>query len=260
MKRGMVWTAMVRWLRWSVLAVGVVLAVSCSAPGAQDGFLSSGLCSSNTRNALQLNVDAVYRELAGDACALQLTPSVAYAGGSAFSKTPVVLGAGGAFSVAFSFTVDQHVDGGADGIAFILQGDSSTAFGDLGGGIGYIGIEPSVVVEFDTYLNGDAPEHDLDGNHVGINLNGDLHSVVTYTPALDLKSGARHYAWVDYDGVTLEVRIAAEGVRPAAASLWLDVDVVDVLGGNQAFVGFTAATGGYSSRHSIHSAVWSTFK
>jgi hypothetical protein len=260
MKHRMVWMAMVGRRPWSVLAVGVLLVVSCSVPDGQEGFLSSGLCSPSTRNALQLNGDAVFEELGGDACALRLTPSAAMTGGSAFSRTPVALGVDGAFSIAFSFTVDENVDGGADGMAFILQGDSTMALGDLGGGIGYVGIEPSVAVEFDTYFNGDAPESDPDANHIGINLSGDPHSVVTSTPAFDLKSGERRYAWVDYDGVKLEVRIADENIRPDAASLRFDVDLVGVLGANEAFVGFTAATGGCSSQHSIHSAVSSTFR
>ena len=246
-----------RW-RLSVLALGVLVVVSCSAPGAPEGFLASGLCSSSARNSLRLNGAAVFEGFGGGACALRLTPSTTLTGGSAFSRTPVALGLDGAFSVAFSFTMDQHAGGGADGIAFMLQGDSATALGDLGSGIGYVGIEPSIAVEFDTYRNGSAPEHDPDANHAGINLHGDPHSVATYTPAFDLKSGERRYAWVDYDGVTLEVRVADEAARPAVASLRFDVDVVELLGANEAYVGFTAATGAASSRHRIHSAVFST--
>ena len=250
--------AMAAWWRWSVLAVGVLVAVSCSAAGVPEGFLAAGLCGARARNSFQLNGAAVFEDLGGGACALQLTPSTTLTRGSAFSKTPVTLGDDGAFAVAFSFTVDQHANLGSDGMAFVLQGDSATALGGLGGNIGYAGIEPIAAVEFDTHMNGAAPEEDPDGNHVGINLTGDRRSVATYAPTFDLKSGERRYAWVDYDGVALEVRVAEEEVRPGAASLRFEVDLVGVLGANEAYVGFTAATGGDASRHRVHSAVFST--
>ena len=43
-------------------------------------------------------------------------------------------------------------NGGADGIAFVLQ-PISTSLGSSGGGLGYEGISPSFSVEFDTWQN-----------------------------------------------------------------------------------------------------------
>jgi len=247
-----------RW-RLSWMAFGVwVLLVSCSGPGGPEGFLAAGLCSASGRSSLQLNGAAVFEGFGGGACALRLTPSTTLTRGSAFSRTPVALGVDGAFTIAFSFTMDEHDWGGADGIAFVLQGESPMALGEPGSGIGYVGIEPSIAVEFDTYLNASAPEYDPDANHVGINVNGDPQSFVTYTPGFDLKAGERRYAWIDYDGATLEVRVSDEAGRPAVASLLFEVDIVELLGSNEAYVGFTAATGAASSRHRVRSAVFST--
>jgi len=247
-----------RW-RLSSMAFGVVVVlVSCSGPVGPEGFLASGLCSPSARNSLRLNGAAVFEDLGGGACALRLTPSTTLVAGSAFSVRPVALGLDGAFAISFSFTMDEHAWGGADGIAFVLQGDSSAALGDAGSGIGYVGIEPSIIIEFDTYRNDSAPEHDPDANHVGINVNGDPRSVATFTPTFDLASGERRYAWVDYDGATLEVRVSDAAERPAVASLLFEVDIVETLGANEAYVGLTAATGAASSRHRIRSAVFST--
>jgi hypothetical protein len=68
------------------------------------------------------------------------------------------------------------VDGnlGADGIVFILQSSANTELGGPVGSLGYAGIDPSVAVEFDTFLNTSVT--DPSGNHVGIDTNGILLS------------------------------------------------------------------------------------
>ena len=55
---------------------------------------------------------------------------------------------------------------GADGIAYVLQPLSSDQ-GSSGGGIGYMGINPSVAVEFDTYKWN---SNDPDGDHAAVVL------------------------------------------------------------------------------------------
>ena len=58
---------------------------------------------------------------------------------------------------------------GADGIAFVLQPLSSDQ-GSSGGGIGYLGIKPSVAVEFDTYKWN---TNDPDGDHAAVVYDGE---------------------------------------------------------------------------------------
>ena len=55
---------------------------------------------------------------------------------------------------------------GADGIAFVMQ-PNSTAAGSNGGGLGYAGVTPSFALGFDTWQNSD-PAND----HIGIMYNG----------------------------------------------------------------------------------------
>lgn len=60
----------------------------------------------------------------------------------------------------FHFNIDVFLgcnNGGADGIAFVLQ-PISTSIGSQGGGIGYAGITPSFAVEFDTWQNSSDPD------------------------------------------------------------------------------------------------------
>ena len=134
---------------------------------------------------------------------------------------------------------------------FVVQ-TVSNSVGASGGGIGYSGISPSLGVEFDTYDNG-AGFGDPNGNHGGIDLNGNIASVQTAIEPVRFNDGDVWNAWVDYDGTTdqLEAHWSLSAIRPAAAQLSLNVDLVTLLGADKAFVGFTSATGSGYGDHDI---------
>ncbi len=186
---------------------------------------------------------------------LRLTRNL-YSSGSAFSTSAISLDSNASFSTAFSFNISRPIgasdnDGqGADGITFTLQTVSNTA-GGVGGGIGYSGIGNSVAIEFDTWNNGGWD--DYNGNHVGINLDGNINSVVQTGIATRMNNGQDWFAWVDYNGVSdlLEVRLAEVDLRPGTALLSYTVDLVSVLGSTQAFAGFTSGTGAAGGQHDI---------
>lgn len=199
-------------------------------------------------DGLTLNEDAVQ---ATDV--LRLTPAASSQRGSVFTTTPVLLGDGG-FNTYFSFQITDSGNGGADGIAFLVQAVGPMAIGGFGGNMGYSDIGNSLAVEFDTWFNGPVLG-DPDANHVGTALDGVVGSGATVpagAPALD--SGAVFHAWVDYDGVEdmLEVRLSNSDVRPLAPTLTrADVDLEAILGGTSAYIGFTAATGAADGNHDI---------
>lgn len=188
---------------------------------------------------------------------LTLTPPQEGQAGTAWSLLPIHLGSNASFSTVFSFNIQQRggLANGADGLTFTLQNNTNST-GGAGGGIGYYGIPNSATVEFDTYMN----EWDPSSNHVGINTNGDLNSLVTATVFPDFDNGATWWAWIDYDGATqnLAVRWAESAIRPAAAMLQRTLDLPAILGGSgppvaDAFVGFTAGTGAGWGEHNITS-------
>ncbi|OGT20426.1 MAG: hypothetical protein A2V90_08960 [Gammaproteobacteria bacterium RBG_16_57_12] len=195
---------------------------------------------------------------------LRLTPALGGQSGSAFSTSAVSLAADASFSSAFRFRIYNSggiCDGdgcGADGIVFTVQTVSNTA-GGAGGGIGYSGLGNSVGIEFDTWNNGGWDE--FNGNHVGINLSGNIDSVLqanlsTGAGNVDrMNNGAIWTSWVDYNGATdtLEVRLAqGEGAsRPISALLSHTVDLTTILGTTNAFVGFTSGTGAAYGNHDI---------
>ncbi len=179
-------------------------------------------------------------------------------GGSAFSTSAISLGSNVSFSSAFSFEILNSqgagdADGpGADGLTFVVQTVASN-LGGIGGGIGYFGIPNSVAIEFDTYNNGAGDGHN--GNHVGIDLNGNLNTVAQTNVATRFNDGTVKYVWVDYNGATnaLEVRLATTAIRPTSALLSHTVNLAGVLGSSNAFVGFTSGTGAGMGVHNIKS-------
>ena len=182
---------------------------------------------------------------------LRLTNNLGQSG-SAFSTSAISLAADASFSTAFRFRFSDQQNTGADGIVFTVQTVSNTAGGG-GGGIGFDGLLNSVGVEFDNWFNGGV---DINDNHVGIDINGNVASVVSLdlgTLGINLDSGSILNAWVDYNGVSdlLEVRISSTGARPAAAQLSFTVDLVSVLGTTDAFAGFTSGTGAAGADHDI---------
>lgn len=143
---------------------------------------------------------------------------------------------------------------GADGLTFTVQPNANTAGGG-GGGIGYAGILNSVAVEFDTWNNG-AGAGDPDGNHVGVDLNGSIASVATASIGTRLNNGAIWFAWIDYNGSVLELRLNQVNVRPPVPTLSSTVNLATVLGTTQAYVGFTSGTGAAFANHDILSWVF----
>lgn len=180
-----------------------------------------------------------------------------YKAGSAFSTTTIGLNNLSSFSTFFEFQISTPTFGisdydgiGADGLVFVVQTVDNNV-GGSGGGIGYAGINPSLGIEFDTYNNGSGD--DYNGNHVGININGNMDSVALQAMSPRFNNGSTWYAWVDYDGANenLEVRLSQANARPSAATLTHSVDLAAVLGKPDVYVGFTAGTGAGVGNHDI---------
>lgn len=174
---------------------------------------------------------------------LQLTPPANDQSGSAWAAVDPF----SSFSTRFQFQItssggfDDGDGVGADGIVFAVQAVSATV-GGAGGGMGYSGIGNSFGVEFDTWNN---PEiNDINGNHVGIDINGNTESVTQTVISPRFNDGNIWTAWVDLNGALLEVRVSATGDRPIFPTLSYATDFAGLLGGQDAFVGFTAGTGG----------------
>ncbi|MGE4343745.1 MAG: PEP-CTERM sorting domain-containing protein [Geoalkalibacter sp.] len=190
---------------------------------------------------------------------LRLTPASASQAGSAFSTQTI---RAATFSTYFQFRItdpggsifDGNSINGADGLVFVVQNVASD-IGSAGGAIGYGGINPSVGVEFDTWHN--SAYSDPSSNHVGINTNGSLTSLTTVNVGNDavraegFDNGNIWNSWIDYDGSNLEVRLNTFASRPSDALLSYALDIPEILGVDDAYVGFTSGTGADWGNHDI---------
>ncbi len=186
---------------------------------------------------------------------LRLTPAADYLAGSAYLTAPVPIGTDTSFSTRFVFRQWGAADG-ADGMAFVVQGNSQSALGSVGTELGYGGVARSLAVEIDSYQGSGDP----DANHLGVLTGGVTNShLATYSPAFDMEDGQSHTAWVEYDGPTDTLRVYlaqnVTTVRPAAPVITLTAVDLPALVGVQAWLGFSAGTGGLVNNHDIEA--WS---
>lgn len=207
-------------------------------------------------SALVLNGAAAVQNSA-DGAVLRLTPALAFQAGSAFSEEQVNARD---FSTYFTFRIsnrggtisDCNTVAGADGLVFVVQSVSSS-IGGIGAGIGYAGINQSIGVEFDTWCN--AGNNDPSSNHVAIVTNGNVdHGAgAPFTKNIDpdFDNGQLWYAWVDYDGETLELRVSQDAARPATPTLARELDIPQIIQSDTAFVGFTSGTGADWGDHDL---------
>lgn len=208
----------------------------------------------------------------GDGTVLRLTSAGFGESGAAYSTTAFTLGASDTFSSQFQFrfTNPGGIDP-ADGITLVLAA-SPTGLGGSGGGLGYTGVPNSVAIEFDTYNNGFNLPTDASSNHVAIDTNGILTDLAlsnvygngscgftTGLPAQNpntvpgcMSNGDLWTATVTYNGTNLSVTLLdpAEGSTFNAITNY-PIDIASLLGTNNAFVGFTAGTGGGFENHDI---------
>lgn len=209
----------------------------------------------SSTEGLQLNGEAVAVS-ATEGRVLRLTPSdPSLKRGSVFWENAVDVTV---FNSFFTFSIttpkigpkDTDGEQGADGFAFVVQSgvDGPASLGSVGDGLGYKGVQPSAAVEFDFWQNvTDAPNHDPSSNHLGILVNGVVDhgagSPWTAHVASPFDDAGLWYAWVDYDGTTLQVRVNQTGEYPAQPNLSRPLDLSSILGQPTAYVGFAAATG-----------------
>ena len=173
----------------------------------------------------------------------QLTQAAGNQSGSAWNSVTLNL------TQPFSFDVDVFLgynNGGADGLAFLLQ-QVSTSVGTSGGGLGYQGISPSFAVEFDTWQNSSDPSYD----HLAVQKNGDLNhnganNLVPFTgfpPGnSNIEDGLWHNVVFSWNPNTYNFKVVYDGVTLVN---YTNNIVASIFGNNpNVYWGFTAATGG----------------
>ena len=164
------------------------------------------------------------------------------------------------FYSAFDFHL-TGADGGpptADGFTFVLQGNGPDALGAAGAGLGYgpsspafsgPAIDHSIAIKFDLHNNAGEGT-----SSTGLYLNGAIPTVPADnfldTNSIDLHNGDVFHVIMIYDGSYLELQVS-DLTTGASYSTAAPVNLTELVGGETAYVGFTAATGSGSAVQDI---------
>ncbi len=175
-----------------------------------------------------------------------LTTAEMFESGSIWNKNKIDLTQ--PFDYYFNVFLGCLDEGGADGIAFVLQ-PISTSLGVAGEGIGFGGIVPSLGVTIDTYqnFNDDDPYYD----HVAIQANGDVvhsssNNLAGPVTALANSDNIEDCKWHVFRINWQPSKQLLEVSMDDSLRLSLHQDIINTIFKNDPLVywGFTSATGG----------------
>jgi hypothetical protein len=198
---------------------------------------------------LSLNGTASLMWRAGDdARVIRLTDGGYRQAGSAWSMQPVDL------TESFETRFTAHLRSGkrgADGIAFVTQGEGPRALGGWGGGLGYRGIRNSVAVEFDIFQNRPDPS----SNHVAVALAGNPDGYAAAAEASTPLYGKPFQVRVTYDADQWRLQVHVRALTAGATEeLMLDqqVSLSRRTGTTTGWIGFTGSTGDFTARQDVY--------
>ena len=200
----------------------------------------------------QLNANAAS---VGNGC-YQLAFDQGFTKGSAWNTAKINLDT--PFDLSFNVYLGSS-DGGADGMAFVLQNTGLSAIGQAAGGsMGYgtfnasltTPINPSLAIEIDTYLND--LTMDISEDHIAIVKNGDVWNnlagpVVASASSNNVEDNKYHMFQIKWDPVSQVIKVYFD----CSLRLSYNYNISDsVFSGNpMVYYGLTAATGGQTNNH-----------
>ncbi len=256
----------------STMKIGVlsVLAMAGASGSAMAQFSYTNF---NNVSALALNGVATQSTgLSGEQSTLSITPPVRGSAGSFYYNSAQRVDLG--FTTDFHFRVRDRAGTGSDGLTFIVQGQGANALGGTGGAIGFgtnlafpttptnTGISNSLAVVFDTWDNS-ANWATIPGANVITVQNSHLGGSSPNTPSAIDSLGGVAVSGAFNDGATHLVRVT---YVPGTMSIYYDnlatpaltvpvnlSNALNLIGGQNAFVGYTAGTGALINveRHEI---------
>ncbi|XP_021715386.1 L-type lectin-domain containing receptor kinase IV.2-like isoform X2 [Chenopodium quinoa] len=206
---------------------------------------------------------------------LQMTNSSLQGSGHVFYPQPLNFNKSRSFSTTFTFAINTDVPGhGGHGIAFVISASINFTHAVPAEYLGIFNTSNNgnksnhvFAVELDTVQN--AVFGDIDGNHVGIDVNG-LKSVSSASVAyysdedkknisLELSGGTPMKIWIDYDGEKMLMNVTLAPLKhpkPQKNLLSTHVNLSSVLL-DYMYVGFSSATGLTGTEHYISGWSWS---
>ncbi|KAL1196900.1 putative L-type lectin-domain containing receptor kinase S.5 [Cardamine amara subsp. amara] len=166
------------------------------------------------------------------------------------------------FNTTFVLNILNQTDPGGEGLAFVITPETTAPQNSSGMWLGLVNETTNrnneskiVAVEFDTRMSHPG---DLDGNHVGLNLNN-IDSVVQESLSsrnITISSGVDLYVHVRYDSENLSVYVSRNSVVYEQRNLVFsrDIDLSAYLP-ETVYVGFTASTSSFTELNCVR--LWS---
>lgn len=206
---------------------------------------------------------------------LQMTNSSLQGSGHVFYPQPIKFNTTNSFSTTFTFAINTDVPGhGGHGIAFVISSSMNFQRAVPAEYLGLFNISNNgnssnhvFAIELDTVQN--AVFGDIDGNHVGIDVNG-LRSVASASVAyysdeemknvsLQLSGGTPMQIWIDYDGEKMLMNVTIAPIKHPKPEKYLLSAPVDLSPAflDSMYVGFSSSTGLTATEHYISGWSWS---
>jgi hypothetical protein len=231
----------------------------------------------NFNNISSLTLNGVATQtagLSGEQQTLSITPPVRGSAGSFYATAQQRVDLG--FETDFQFRIRDRSGTGSDGLTFIVQGQGATALGGTGGAIGFgtnlafpvtptnTGISNSLAVVFDTWDNSSnwptvpgANVITVQNSHLGANspnTPSSIDSLGGIAVAGAFNDGASHNVRVVYTPGMMQIYY--DNLSTPALNVPVNLsNTLNLAGGQNAWVGFTAGTGAQINveRHEIRS-------
>ncbi|MDQ7745501.1 DUF4347 domain-containing protein [Hydrogenophaga pseudoflava] len=176
---------------------------------------------------------------------ISLTPNALSQSGAAQSSFEIDLGTD--FNLSFSVYLGTS-EAGADGVTFIMHNDpdGAQALGDMGGGLGAMGIANGVVIEFDTYFNG-AP--DLVNDHTSVWDSDSGEVLLAARDLINIETGMWYPVVVTWSAATETLSYSFNGFFMGSTSGLVSAGRFG--SGSTVHFGWTAATGGAMNEQAV---------
>ena len=161
------------------------------------------------------------------------------------------------FDISFKMNFGSNDTNGADGMVFVFQTAGTSALGNSGGGMGFLGFSPSFGIEFDTYQNL-TPYGDPVYDHIAFISNGSVNhttssNIAGPVPALpdsgNIEDGQDHVIRIKWDPASDSISVYFDCIERLSKHYNIPQQIFG--GATHVYWGFTGGTGALTNTQTV---------